>query len=197
MGQKRRGGQPCYLPGFPQERTLSATSLPTESNRGLRDIDCHVDFPECAEIASMTTAPIRPFQVARNSDRHALHRDVGIGALLFKVTTADSNGALLVVEIVHHAKGGPPRHLHRDQDEWFHVIEGEYLVEIGERAVLAESGRLRVRTAWGTTLLDKRKPRSGTNYLRVYACRSSRGVLLGNYQWECDGTNGPSFLATI
>ena len=28
----------------------------------------------------------------------------------------------------HSKKGGPPRHL---QDEWFYVIEGEYLVEVG------------------------------------------------------------------
>ena len=57
----------------------------------------------------MTTTPSRPFQVARNSDRQAVHRSVGIGDLFFKVTTADSNGAFLVAEIVHHAKGGPPR----------------------------------------------------------------------------------------
>ena len=69
----------------------------------------------------METTPIRPFQVARDGDRHAAHRKVGIGTLFFKVTTADSNGAFLVAEIAHHAKGGPPRHLHRDQDEWFQV----------------------------------------------------------------------------
>ena len=80
----------------------------------------------------MTTTASRPFHVARNSDRQAMHRSVGIGDLFFKVTTADSNGALLVAEIAHRAKGGPPRHLHRDQDEWFHVIEGKYIVEIGD-----------------------------------------------------------------
>ena len=52
----------------------------------------------------METTPIRPFQVARDGDRHAAHRKVGIGTLFFKVTTADSNGAFLVVEIAHHAK---------------------------------------------------------------------------------------------
>ncbi len=56
----------------------------------------------------MGTTPMRPFKVARDGDRHAAHRDVGIGTLSFKVTTADSNGAFLVVEIAHHAKGGPP-----------------------------------------------------------------------------------------
>src|SRR5580704_3592799 len=76
---------------------------------------------------SMGATPMRPFKVARDGDRHAVHRDIGIGTLSVKVTTADSNGAFLVAEIAHHAKGGPPRHLHRDQDEWFHVIEGEYI----------------------------------------------------------------------
>jgi len=28
-------------------------------------------------------------------------------------------------------KGGPPRHLHHNEDEWFCVIEGDYIAEIG------------------------------------------------------------------
>jgi mannose-6-phosphate isomerase-like protein (cupin superfamily) len=87
---------------------------------------------EREEESSIPMTPIRPFKIARDGDRYAAHRDVGIGTLSFKVTTADSNGAFLVAEIAHRAKGGPPRHLHRDQDEWFHVIEGEYIVEIGD-----------------------------------------------------------------
>jgi mannose-6-phosphate isomerase-like protein (cupin superfamily) len=31
----------------------------------------------------------------------------------------------------HTKKGGPPRHLHHIEDEWFYVIEGEYIVEVG------------------------------------------------------------------
>lgn len=32
----------------------------------------------------------------------------------------------------HHAKkGGPPRHLHHGEDEWFYILAGEYLVEVG------------------------------------------------------------------
>jgi quercetin dioxygenase-like cupin family protein len=71
------------------------------------------------------------FHVARDADRFGEHRGVGIGTLAFKVTTADSNGAMLIVEIAHHAKGGPARHVHHNQDEWFHVVEGEYIIEIG------------------------------------------------------------------
>ncbi len=31
----------------------------------------------------------------------------------------------------HTRKGGPPRHLHHGEDEWFYVVEGTYLVEVG------------------------------------------------------------------
>jgi mannose-6-phosphate isomerase-like protein (cupin superfamily) len=88
----------------------------------------------------METIPRGPFRVARNGDRHAVHRNVGIGTFSFKVTTADSYGAFLVAEIAHHSKGGPPRHLHRHQDEWFHVIEGKYIVEIGDERYLLGPG---------------------------------------------------------
>ncbi len=80
----------------------------------------------------MKASSVQPFEVGRDADRYGIHRGVGIGTLCFKVTTADSNGAFLVAEIAHHAKGGPPRHLHHDQDEWFHVIEGDYILEIGD-----------------------------------------------------------------
>jgi quercetin dioxygenase-like cupin family protein len=33
---------------------------------------------------------------------------------------------------VHHSRGGPRRHLHYNQDEWFYVVEGDYLLEIGD-----------------------------------------------------------------
>jgi mannose-6-phosphate isomerase-like protein (cupin superfamily) len=71
------------------------------------------------------------FRIARGEDRFGAHRGVGIGTLTIKVSTADSDGALLVCEIAHHAEGGPPRHVHHNQDEWFHVIEGRYVIEIG------------------------------------------------------------------
>jgi uncharacterized cupin superfamily protein len=29
-------------------------------------------------------------------------------------------------------RGGPARHLHHGQDEWFYVVEGEHVIEVGE-----------------------------------------------------------------
>jgi uncharacterized cupin superfamily protein len=44
------------------------------------------------------------------------------------VLTRDSSGDLFIFEHTNHKKGGPPRHLHHNEDEWFYVIAGEYLV---------------------------------------------------------------------
>jgi hypothetical protein len=52
----------------------------------------------------------------RSGERHGL----GVSAIMFKVITPD----LLTLENVFHAPGGPPRHLHLAQDEWFYALEG-------------------------------------------------------------------------
>ena len=35
-------------------------------------------------------------------------------------------------EKTFHPKGGPPRHLHVAQDEWFYAVEGAFVLEIGD-----------------------------------------------------------------
>src|SRR5215204_5505411 len=60
-----------------------------------------------------------------------------------KVSTLDTGGGLCVTEITSLQKGGPARHLHHGQDEWFYVLEGEYVIEVGEERHVGEgTGRL-------------------------------------------------------
>ena len=49
-----------------------------------------------------------------------------------KLSTADSEGALFVME--HHliGKGGPARHVHHAQDEWFYAVAGSFVFEVGD-----------------------------------------------------------------
>ena len=37
-------------------------------------------------------------------------------------------------------KGGPSRHLHFEQDEWFYPIEGEFLFEVGNETFRLQAG---------------------------------------------------------
>ncbi len=46
-----------------------------------------------------------------------------------KVSSQDTHGALSVFEFA--GRGGGPRHLHREQDEWIYVIRGDIEVEVG------------------------------------------------------------------
>ena len=88
----------------------------------------------------MSDTPLQGFWVARGAGRLGEPQGRGIDQVFIKVSTADSNGGLLVVERTHQAKGGPGRHFHYDQDEWFYVVEGEYLFEVGQERIRLKPG---------------------------------------------------------
>src|SRR5580704_14564883 len=90
-------------------------------------------FPLAAAAQSIKTlAPaVKAALVPHGQDRQGEHHSIGISSTDFKVTTQDSGGALFLFEHANHKKGGPPRHLHHNEDEWFYTIEGEYILEVG------------------------------------------------------------------
>lgn len=66
-------------------------------------------------------------------------RSLGVSTLAFKVISGGENG-LLVVENTFHAAGGPAKHLHYDQDEWFSIQQGEFQFEVGAEKLLLKAG---------------------------------------------------------
>src|SRR5262245_30151794 len=80
--------------------------------------------------------PVR--KVAAGEDLFGEDR-VAAGSLAFKVVPSDPNG-LLICEMTFHQKGGPARHLHHDQDEWFYVVEGEFIMEVGQEKMRLNPG---------------------------------------------------------
>jgi quercetin dioxygenase-like cupin family protein len=52
--------------------------------------------------------------------------------LIFKVTGEDTGGAFdyFIVEVAAH--GGPPLHVHHNQQETIHVLKGRYKIRIGD-----------------------------------------------------------------
>ena len=65
---------------------------------------------------------------------------MGISAPRYKVATEDSDGRLLLIEQSMHAKGGPARHLHLDQEEWFYSVHGEFILEVGDARYTLSAG---------------------------------------------------------
>ena len=78
-------------------------------------------------------------RVAAGQDRFGEHRGLGISTIAFKVVPQDSSD-LLIIENTFQAKGGPARHLHYDQDEWFYAVEGEFIIEVGQERFSMQSG---------------------------------------------------------
>ncbi|HET7273062.1 MAG TPA: cupin domain-containing protein [Rubrobacter sp.] len=71
--------------------------------------------------------------VPAGRDRFRGEREVfGSRVIDFKVSALDTNGGLAVCELIDVHKGGPARHLHHEQDEWFYVVEGVYVIEVGD-----------------------------------------------------------------
>jgi quercetin dioxygenase-like cupin family protein len=80
-----------------------------------------------------------PFVVKAGQSRFGEKtRLMGVSPNDIKVSTRDSGTTLSVLEYTGRGKGGPPLHIHRQQDEMFYVLAGEYLFEVGgERHRLA------------------------------------------------------------
>ncbi len=78
-------------------------------------------------------------QVAAGEDQFGEHRGLGISVIDFKVTTQNGSG-LFILENTFRAKGGPARHLHYDQDEWFYAVEGEFIIEVGQERFTLKPG---------------------------------------------------------
>lgn len=85
----------------------------------------------------MKSQPVLP--VAAGEDRFGETRGLGVSTIQFKVCGLGSEGPL-VLENTFHAKGGPARHLHHDQDEWFYAVEGEFLMEVGQERFTLRPG---------------------------------------------------------
>lgn len=88
-------------------------------------------------LAEATRAGIK---VAANEDRFGKSRSVGFSSTTFKVGSADTQGALFAMEQHSLKPGGPPLHLHHDQDEFWYVISGEYVFQVGSERYHAQEG---------------------------------------------------------
>jgi quercetin dioxygenase-like cupin family protein len=60
--------------------------------------------------------------------------------LIFNVTGEQTGGAFdyFIVEVA--PKGGPPLHVHRNQEETIHALKGSYKVQIGEEVFYLDEG---------------------------------------------------------
>jgi mannose-6-phosphate isomerase-like protein (cupin superfamily) len=64
----------------------------------------------------------------------------GVIPLQIKVSSRDTAGGLFVFEHADMGRGGPPRHFHYEQDEWFYAMKGEFAFEVGDERFTLRPG---------------------------------------------------------
>lgn len=57
-----------------------------------------------------------------------------------KATTEQAGGQAAVLEVVNPGFGGPPLHVHHGHDEMYYVLEGEYLLQLGDEVITLAAG---------------------------------------------------------
>jgi mannose-6-phosphate isomerase-like protein (cupin superfamily) len=81
------------------------------------------------------------FMVAAGKDRFDKQLSLLQGDTFFtKISTQDTNGDLYVYESTRVKEGGPSHHVHFEQDEWWYVLHGEFVIKVGEKIYQAKAG---------------------------------------------------------
>ncbi|NCU35222.1 cupin domain-containing protein [Candidatus Falkowbacteria bacterium] len=84
------------------------------------------------------------YRVASGEARFGTHykmKGVTLNTLDIKISGKDTDGELAVFEQTGLTpNGGPPLHIHPYQDEWFYVVEGEYLFQVGDEKYRMKPG---------------------------------------------------------
>lgn len=84
------------------------------------------------------------FRVSSGEARFGIHykmKGVTLNTLDIKISGKDTDSELAVFEQTGLTpKGGPPLHIHPNQDEWFYIVEGAYLFQVGEEKYQMKQG---------------------------------------------------------
>ena len=82
-----------------------------------------------------------PFKVDAGKDRFEKAITLFEGDTFYtKVSTKDTDGDLYIYESARVKKGGPALHFHYTQDEWWYVLEGEFLIKVGDQLYQVKAG---------------------------------------------------------
>lgn len=76
--------------------------------------------------------PDKGFKVSADQDRY--NGEIKFGGAhpnLLKVSAKDTDGDLCFFEGYSDIKGGPPLHVHHEQDEIFYVVQGKIRIQVG------------------------------------------------------------------
>jgi mannose-6-phosphate isomerase-like protein (cupin superfamily) len=139
--QDERDNSRSSSSNLPLAQRREITLKPTHRRTVLRTILALPLLDTSFSFADVEKPARGGIKVPTDQDRFGQRRKVfGSLPIDVKFSGADTAGNLLLIEQIDDKKGGPPRHVHHRQDEWFYVVHGVYVIEVGEERFELESG---------------------------------------------------------
>ena len=83
---------------------------------------------------------VKGIRVGAQKDRYEEELLIMGGRFDLKVSGRDTGGDLCIYDTFRESKGGPALHRHHFQDEWFYVIRGEFIVQVGDDTLSLHPG---------------------------------------------------------
>lgn len=83
------------------------------------------------------------FKVDAGKDRFNKSSSPANGVVFYtKVSTKDTDGGMCVFESTLVEEGGPVLHTHNNMDEFWYVLQGEFIFKVGEKTYNVKAGDL-------------------------------------------------------
>ncbi len=131
-------------PNFPSRRH---EAIPMQRRTFLQTAAAAIPAAAIPELLAAQSPAPPPAQapalhvVGAGEDRTGHPHSLGFSTLLFKVSAADCDGRLFVIEHQHATPGsGPALHYHLNQEEWFYVMEGSVDFQVGDKRLRLGTG---------------------------------------------------------
>ncbi|UWZ82209.1 cupin domain-containing protein [Occallatibacter riparius] len=106
----------------------------------LSNLMAHSAFAGQVTASGGAAAGLELHPVSAGEDRFGALHSLGFSELAFKVGTQETAGNLFMIEHRNLVPGGPPLHMHLNQEEWFYVMEGQVAFIVGEKRLTLQPG---------------------------------------------------------
>ena len=104
-------------------------------------------------------------------------------AFFTKVSTKDTDGGMYVFESTRIREGGPILHTHYDTDEFWYVLQGEFLIKVGDTTYNAKAGDL----VFGPRMVPHTFAKIGQGEAKVIICHQPAGKMEEYFQKLSEG----------
>ena len=90
-----------------------------------------------------------------------------------KISNKDTDGDMYMFESTRIKEGGPILHTHYDTDEFWYVLQGEFLIKVGDKTYNAKAGDL----VFGPRMVPHTFAKIGQGEAKVIICHQPAGKM--------------------